>query len=91
MERDLGRNPDDEVNIQFICGRPQPVLLCHKCNHIQPVKRDEHSRRMGVPIPWAERIGWKRINGRWECPKCTGRFPWGWIEDDIQELPPDMP
>lgn len=44
-------------------------LVC-KCGRGQSIT--DETARVGCSIGAAELVGWRNINGRWECPYCTG-------------------
>lgn len=46
------------------------VYLCAACGGEQAARREGFPG--GLLEETAERFGWRRINGSWECPNCTG-------------------
>lgn len=51
----------------FFCG----VFRC-KCGREQLARPPDDTNSRGITPALAERVGWRRIDGRWECPFCCG-------------------
>mgnify|MGYP001568245495 CR=1 FL=1 len=57
-------------------------LVC-RCGRGQSITDD--TGRNGVSTNEAERVGWRQIRGRWECPQCTGNLGILWKVFDSAE------
>jgi hypothetical protein len=60
----------DGVVVSTAGGFYSPVFRCH-CGREQSATYPGYSGG-GIEATAAERVGWRRVNGEWVCPFCSG-------------------